>query len=296
MGKKLRSAVVGVGYLGTFHAQKHKNNSLVDFKGVFDVYAPQAQKVAESLGVKAYTQLQSLVGEVDLVTVASTTQSHFEICEFLLNSGIHVNVEKPITAEVHQAEKLIALAKKNNLKLSVGHIERFNPVFKKWNELKSKTPKFMELYRMGPFKERGTDVSVLHDLMIHDMDLVSSLNVGELKKVQVEGQIVKSKTHDWAVAFLEYSSGFNCMIKASRVSPVVRREIWADEWFLNLGQIELEKLTTSEKISIDKVDALQVETDLFIDSVRNNTTAPVSGEAGLLALINVEKVYQALCK
>jgi predicted dehydrogenase len=301
--KKLKSAVVGVGYLGNFHAQKHKNNPHVDLVGVFDAFDVQAQKVAQSLNVKAFAKLNDLVGQVDLVTVATSTQSHFEVCEFLLQNGIHVNVEKPITAEIHQAEKILALAKKNKLKLGVGHIERFNPVFTKWKELNSQMPSYLELYRMGPYKARGADVSVLHDLMIHDLDLVLSLNPGELKSFHVEGQKVKSTSCDWALAHLEFSSGLKCMIKVSRVSPLTRREIWiaekAHQWFLNLGQLELEKLTPqdkidepflSEKVQIPKVDALQLETDAFIDAIRCDQPVVISGEDGLAALVLVEKL------
>jgi predicted dehydrogenase len=305
--KKLTSAVVGVGYLGNFHAQKHKNNPHVDLLGVYDVFAPQAQKVAQSLNVQAFTKLDELIGKVDLVTVATSTQSHYEVCEFLLKNGIHVNVEKPITAEIHQAEKLLALAKKNNLKLSVGHIERFNPVFTKWRELSFQKPAYLELYRMGPYKARGADVSVLHDLMIHDLDLVLSLNPGELKSFHLEGQKLKSPSCDWALANLEFASGLQCMIKVSRVAPITRREIWVAEkvaektnqWFLNLGQLELEKLTPqdntempflSEKIQIAKVDALQLETDAFVDAVRADQPVVISGEDGLAALVLVEKL------
>jgi predicted dehydrogenase len=304
--KKLRSAVVGVGYLGNFHAQKHKNNPHVELMGVFDVFESQAQKVAQSLGVKAFSHLKDLIGQVDLVTVATSTQSHFEVCEFLLQNRIHVNVEKPITAEIHQAEKILALAKKNNLKLGVGHIERFNPVFNKWRELSSQKPVYLELYRMGPYKVRGADVSVLHDLMIHDLDLVLSLNPGELKSFHLEGQKLKSKTCDWALAHLEFASGLKAMIKVSRVAPLTRREIWVaektDQWFLNLGALELEKLTPqdkpdepflNEKIQITKVDALQLETDAFIDAVRGDRPVVVSGEDGLAALVLVEKLLSS---
>lgn len=303
---KLRSAVIGVGYLGNFHAQKYKNNPNVNLVGVFDVFQPQSEKIAANLGVKAFKHLNEIIGQVDLVTVASSTQSHFEVCEFLLQNKIHVNVEKPITAEIHQAEKLLALAKKNNLKLSVGHVERFNPVFCKYKELSSEKPVYLEMYRMGPYKARGADVSVLHDLMIHDIDLVLSLGAGELKSFHVEGQKVKSSTCDWAVAHLEFNSGLKCMIKSSRVAPLTRREVWgADskhQWLLNLGNLELEKLTPqnnndepfiSEKIQIAKVDALQLETDAFVDAVRGDKPVVIAGEDGLQALVLVEKLLQS---
>jgi predicted dehydrogenase len=301
--KKLRSAVVGVGYLGNFHAQKYKNNSHVELVGVYDLFKDQSQKVAENLKVKVFSNLNDLVGQVDLVTVATSTQSHFEVCEFLLKNGIHVNVEKPITAEIHQAEKILALAKKNGLKLGVGHVERFNPVFNKWKELSTQKPVYLELYRMGPYKSRGADVSVLHDLMIHDLDLVLSLKPGEVSSFHIEGQKLKSTTCDWAIAHLSFTSGLRCMIKVSRVSPLSRREIWiaekTNQWLLNLGQLELEKLSPqdnlqepifNEKIQITKVDALQLETDSFIDAVLNDRPLTVTGDDGLAALVYVEKL------
>src|SRR5690606_23223629 len=139
----------------------------------------QADKIAAELGVKSFHRPEDLIGQVDLVTVAASTLSHYDVAKTFLENGVHVNVEKPITATVPQAEELIALAQKKNLKLAVGHIERFNPSV---NELRKhiKNPRTIELIRTAPYKARGADVSVLHDLMIHDMDLLFWLSGSEI--------------------------------------------------------------------------------------------------------------------
>jgi predicted dehydrogenase len=304
--KKLRAAVVGVGYLGNFHAQKYKNNPQVELVGVFDVNQAQAKKIATDLQVGVFEKLSDLPGRVDLVTVASSTQSHFEVAEFLINNGIHVNVEKPITAHSDQAKKLIQLAKEKKVTLTVGHIERFNPAFLKWKEIKG-TPRYMEFERMGPFKARGADVSVIHDLMIHDIDLLLSLKPGPLKSIQAQGAKVLSQTFDWAVVWLGFESGLKVCLKASRVSPTPARLARSydaeSQWTIYLGSNEVEQVRfgnsaetpmVPEKVSTEKVDGLQQETNAFIDAVLNNKAPFITGEDGLAALELVERICSEL--
>lgn len=301
--KKLRAAVVGVGYLGTFHAQKYQKNPHVDLVGVFDRDPVQAEKVAKTLEVGVFDKLEDLGGKVDLVTVATSTQSHFEVADFLLRSGIHVNVEKPITAESGQAQGLIALARENKLKLTVGHIERFNPAFLKWRSMTKMTPYYLEFERMGPFKARGADVSVIHDLMIHDIDLLLSLKPGPIVDLQVQGARVLSKTIDWAAVWLSFASGLKVCMKASRVSPnpirVMKSYDGSAQWTVSLGNGELERVSfqgnietplSVEKISVDKVDGLQTETDIFVDTVLHDKEPVISGEDGYAALELAERI------
>lgn len=304
--KKLRAAVAGVGYLGTYHAQKYKNCSEAELIGVFDGNIDQAQKVAENLQVKVFQKLEELVGQVDVVTVAVSTQSHFEIAEFLIKNGIHVNIEKPITSTVAQAEHLLRLAREKNVHLTVGHIERFNPAFVKWQEVKQKT-KLLEFERLGPFKARGADVSVIHDLMIHDIDLLLSLNPGPIKTLRAAGDIHLSLTTDWAVVWIEFESGLRATLKASRVYPIPTRFMRAYEnethWTVYLNNGELQKVQFNgtkddalvvETIPTGKVDALQVETDSFVHSVLHNKPQLVTGEDGLAALVLVERICNDL--
>jgi predicted dehydrogenase len=304
--KKLRAAVAGVGYLGTFHAQKYKNNQNVELVGVFDVNREQSEKVASSLGVGVFEKITDLLGKVDIVTIAASTQSHYEVAEYLLQNSIHVNVEKPMTVDSFQAARLISLAKEKNLKLTVGHIERFNPAYLKWRSMCGNSL-YLEFERIGPYKGRGADVSVIHDLMIHDLDLLLSLNPGPLASLEVKGEKVLSATFDWAMVLLCFTSGLKVYFKASRVSSIGSRVIRSFEeeahWIVNLGSGELEMLTfsagaeiplVSSKIVTDKVDALQCETDQFVDAVLNNRVPLIRGEDGMAALELVERIYSEL--
>ncbi|AFY01181.1 Gfo/Idh/MocA family protein [Bdellovibrio bacteriovorus] len=306
MSKKLRGAVVGVGYLGNFHAQKYKNNPNVELVGVCDHFPAQADKIAAQLGVKSFHKPQDLIGEVDLVTIAASTMSHFELAKMFLENGIHVNVEKPITATVPQAEELLALAAKKNLKVAVGHIERFNPAI---NDLQKhlKNPKFIELNRMAPYNKRGSDVSVLHDLMIHDMDLLFWLTGSEIESMVASGTKLISKHLDTASASFKMKNGVHVVINVSRVSPVAQRSIRVLQddctLFAQTGTLEIEKVVpgaggdefiSASKWSVEKADALQRETDAFIDCVLNDKQPVVTGLDGLKALKAIEDVQRMI--
>lgn len=306
MTKKLRGAVVGVGYLGNFHAQKYQNNPNVELVGVCDAFPAQADKIATALGVKAYHNPQDLIGQVDLVTIAASTLSHYEIAKLFLNNGVHVNVEKPITATVPQAEELVALAQKNNLKLAVGHIERFNPSvieFKKH----LKNPTTIELIRTAPYKSRGADVSVLHDLMIHDLDMLLWLTGSDIESMTASGTKLVSKELDTASLTVKMKNGVHGIITVSRVATNAQRSVRATQpdctLFALTGTHELEKvekgpsgdeLVKVTKWTVTKEDALQKETDAFIDAVLNNKNPVVTGLDGLRALKAIEDVQRLI--
>lgn len=310
MSKKLRGAVVGVGYLGTFHAQKYKNNPNVVLVGVCDHSPAQADKVAAELGVSAIHKAEDLVGQVDLVSIAANTLNHFELAKLYLSNGIHVNVEKPITATVEQAQELLAIAAAKNVKLAVGHIERFNPSI---NELKKhmKNVRVIELTRLANYKARGADVSVLHDLMIHDIDLMYWLSGSDVESFDAAGMKLISPELDTGTATFKMKNGITVIIQVSRVSPIAQRSIRVIQddgiLFANTGIHELEKVsagngaTSTEPIrvtkwTVSKEDALQKETDAFINAVLNNTDCTVTGLDGLKALKTVEDVVQMIEK
>jgi len=307
--KKLKAAVVGVGYLGRFHAQKYKAHPQVELVGVYDLNKEQAHKVADELQVTCFNQLEDIYGKIDIATIACSTQGHYEVAEKLLRNKIHLNIEKPITAELDQAKKLIHLAQENQVKLSVGHIERFNPAFVKWQKRRGNSIKYIEFERMGPFKLRGSDVSVLHDLMIHDLDLLLSMNPGVLSSVEACGACCKSKSFDWASVWLTFGNRLRVHLKASRVHPVatrVMRVYEADgQWTLNLNHGTIEHVTFGEGtqtslkedgISTEKVDALQKETEEFVAAVLQNRTPMITGEDGLAALSLVERIHFELSR
>lgn len=307
MNKKLRGAVVGVGYLGQFHAQKYANCPDVELIGVCDAFPEQADKIAANMEVQSFHKPQELIGKVDVVTIAASTLSHFELAELFLKNGIHVNVEKPITATVPQAEILVKLAKENNLKLAVGHIERFNPSV---IEIKKniKGLKFLELTRMAPYKERGADVSVLHDLMIHDIDMLYNLTGSAIKSMTASGSKLISPELDVASVSMVMESGVHALINVSRIATNTVRSVRVVQegstLFANTGTHELEKVekgTAEEPIRItkwtlEKADALQAETDAFIKAVLNNEEPVVTGVDGLRALKTIEEIEKLIGK
>ena len=204
MSKSLRAAVIGVGYLGRFHAQKYAALPNVELVGVVDPDPARAAAVAKELGTAAFASHAELAGTVDLVSIASTTESHYRIARDCLAAGLHVLVEKPITVTVAEADELIALAAAGKLMLQVGHLERYNPA---WLAVRDKigTPLFIEAHRMAPFKPRGTDVSVVLDLMIHDLDLILPLVQSPVADLRASGVAVLTEGIDIANARIEFA-------------------------------------------------------------------------------------------
>lgn len=306
----MRAAVVGVGHLGRFHAQKYKTLPQVDFIGVCDANASRCAEVAKELGVQSFTQLHELVGRVDAVTVAATTSAHFEICKFLLENNIHVHVEKPITTTSAEGKILCEIAKKRDLRLQVGHVERFNPALIA-AQAKLKKPLFIECHRLAPFKPRGVDINVVLDLMIHDLDLILHLVKSDPVRVDAVGAPVITKTFDIANARIEFASGTVANVTSSRVSLNTQRKfrVFQESQYLSLdfgsGEVRLTTKTgdwqpdapppiESEAWSLEKGDALLAETSAFVDSVVNHKPCVVTGEDGVKALSLAEQIIDSI--
>jgi predicted dehydrogenase len=226
MSTPLRAAVIGVGYLGRFHAQKYASLPDVELVGVVDAHPETARRVAKELGVAAFTDYRELLdaGRVDLVSVASTTETHHAVARDCLAAGVHVLAEKPITVTVAQADELVALADAKKLVLQVGHLERFNPA---WLAVKDKItrPVFIEAHRMAPFKARGIDVSVVLDLMIHDLDLILPLVGSPVADLRASGVSVLTDGIDIANARIEFANGCVANLTASRTSTASLRRL-----------------------------------------------------------------------
>lgn len=305
--QKLRAAVVGVGYLGNFHAQKYKSleskpECNVQLVGVCDLNEAQLKKVSTDLGVKAFSKPEELIGQVDAVTIATITPTHYELCRYFLNQGLHVNVEKPICLKSAEAQELVTLANRNGLTLCVGHSERFNPAFR---ELKTvlQRPRFLEFNRYAPFKLRGSDVSVLHDLMIHDLDLMLSMDQTRCRLVTAQAGKMVTNTYDWCSATFEFESGLKAQVNSSRLSKEMTRSIRAIDanhiWVANLqtGELEQTKVSdnpenpvTFEVRNAGRGDNLLTETESFLLSIQGKPVSAVRGEDGLKALELVEKI------
>jgi len=304
--KKLRGAVIGVGYLGTFHAQKIAANSKSELVAVFDHSPDQSKKIADSLKTKSIQNLEDLSKDVDFVTIAASTQAHYELADFFLSKKIPVLVEKPIAATAELGLKLSELADKNKVIFSVGHIERFNPAYEYLKQNFSDT-KYLELNRLAPFRLRGSDVSVLHDLMIHDMDLVQFIFKQKIKSHMISGHNLIRKTIDDVSLRIELESGTQITIQNSRLSPQIVRNYRAVQknctLSVNTATLEgeflysdpsNENLMRTEKIQIPKVDALGLEIDHFISAVCGEKKVAITGFEATTALQYIEKFIQEL--
>lgn len=292
--------MIGVGYLGKFHAQKFAQIPGSNLVAVVDVDDAAGQRVASELGVEAIGDYRSLLGAVDAVSVVVPTPAHFEIAEAFLDSGVHVLVEKPITETVAQAARLVEIAKARGVTLQVGHLERFNPAVRAL-ESRLHNPRFVESVRIAPYQVRGTDVDVVLDLMIHDIDLIQFIAGSPIDRVEAVGAAVITDKPDVANARIRFESGCIANVTASRTSLKVERKIrifqQACYFSADLHQKSVSVYQKSEgatgplglPISIEQLvcddgDALRLEIEAFLIAVRDGTPPLVSGADGQQAL------------
>jgi predicted dehydrogenase len=295
----LLAGVVGVGHLGKFHAEKYHAIEDVHLLGVADISRKRAEALAGRLGVEAMTDYRDLIGRVDLVSVVVPTQEHFAVAKAFLEAGIHVLLEKPVTRTLEEADALIELARKKNLVLQVGHLERFNPAFKASGP-HTQPPLFIEANRISPFPERGTDVDVVLDLMIHDIDLVLHLVGQRPRWIHAVGVPVVTSKVDIANVRMEFESGCVANLTASRISTKTERRVRLFQrdayWSIDFGQRQvmvarrvmkagegLPRIET-QQLDVPLFDALEHEIRSFIGAVRDNSPAVVDGQAGREAL------------
>jgi predicted dehydrogenase len=222
--RELKAAVVGVGRLGSLHAAKYAALPGVRLTHVVDIDAGRAERVGRVTGARALTDYRGLLGSVDLVSIATPTITHLEIAACLLGGGIDVLVEKPMTATLEEARQLAALARESDRILQVGHLERFNPAVVRSRPF-IKGPKFIECHRLAPFTERGTDVDVIFDLMVHDLDVILSITNAEVASVEAVGVAVLTERVDIANARLRFGDGMIANLVTSRVSQKRERKI-----------------------------------------------------------------------
>jgi predicted dehydrogenase len=302
----LRTAVIGVGYLGRFHAQKYAQIAGSTLVAVVDANTEACAKVAAELGTKAVSDYRELFGAVDAVSLAVPTPLHHAIgCE-LLKNGIDVLIEKPIATSVAEARELVDLARANGRILQVGHLERFNPAVLAAAE-RLQTPRFVESHRLAPFKQRGTDVSVVLDLMIHDIDLIQELVGTPIEHIDAVGATVFSGEIDIVNARLRFKGGCVVNTTASRISLKQERKIriFQDDAYLSVDMqqkiltvirkkdaapVESPAQVSIEEQNFDQGDALLAEIEAFLKAVRERSTPVVTGEDGLRALETAMKI------
>ena len=310
----LRVGVVGAGYLGTIHSRLLAQNSEVSWSRVFDTDKEKAQAVAEQFGGLSASDLKQVIDESDALLVVSATSSHYAVAKQALEAGKHVFLEKPITTTVAEGEELVALAKAKKLVIQVGHVERFSRAFRSLGT-DYPHPKFIEAHRLAQFKPRGTDVAVVLDLMIHDLDLILKL-MGEFPThIEASGVAVISEAADIANARLTFPSGGVANVTASRISanPMRKLRMFSEDSYISLdfakcevqqfrlahadeasqpGTMllgEIEKGAVKRKIlmgapSAPEGNAIDMEQKAFFNAILTNTESPVTGQDGLNAL------------
>ena len=308
---KLRAAVVGVGYLGRFHAQKYRALDDVELVGVCDLDEAAGRSVADGVRARYFADYRKLAGLVDAVTIAASTSAHFELAKFFLEHDVHVLVEKPMTRTSREAAELNEIAARRGLKLQVGHVERFNPALLSAREGLTSV-RFIECHRLAPFKGRGADVNVVLDLMIHDLDVILSLVGARPVNVSAVGIPVLTDDVDIANARIEFANSAIANVTASRASTSAQRmvRVFQPNQYvaIDFGGGEVRRVTRtgspsegmaalkSESWNLEKGDALLAETRSFVDAIVQDKPCEVSGEDGFAALALAEQIVAEIEK
>ena len=310
--KKPKIGVVGAGHLGKHHIKHLSNHKGVDFVGVFDTNEDSLKNICDEFSVKPLQSLEELISLCEAVNIVTPTNTHFDIARKFLNQKKDVFIEKPLTNTVEEALSLINLAKTNECIIQVGHIERFNPTINKLKELVD-NPHYIEIERLAPFQARGTEVPVVLDLMVHDIDLILEMVNSPLESIQASGAKMMSNTIDLAHAHIKFQNGVVANLKSSRIAQNYVRKIrtYQKNFYsitdLMIPQIELYGLEHhnmfSEKLKSQKVetntglktlyyekfvpenkDALLEEINDFIHCINTRSKPNVDGQAGANAL------------
>lgn len=322
-----RVGIAGVGKFGKNHTRILSKNENCEFIGLYDIDSKRANEIGEKYKTAVYKDYDQLLAKIDILIIVVTTISHYELAKKALENGIHVFIEKPITAKLRQAKELVQLADEKGLKIQVGHIERFNPVVLEIED-KIKDPIFIECHRIAPFTPRGTDVPVVLELMIHDIDLILSFVHNKVKNISASGSSVMTKKIDIANARIEFENGAVANVTSSRISLKRSRKLrffQKDSYFsldfqskkvkcvkkskklykvmpkIMLGKyegidiedvVDIKNIDSSEQMK----DSLTIELESFIKAVEEDTKPIVDGKAGARALEIALKIVEEINK
>ena len=323
----MKISIIGAGYLGNFHCKLLKQNQQVDFVGLFDANSERAKQISQEYNVKSFATVEETVLKSDAVFIVVPTVHHFEIAKLCLENGKHCFIEKPVTSTASEAKQLVEIAKQNpKLKIKIGHIERFNPAMKEASKY-DLNPMFIEAHRLSQFRPRATDISVVHDLMIHDIDLALWLVKSKIKTISANGISVITNTVDIANARLCFENGAVANLTASRLSATPLRKIRFFQKFsyvaADLSKPDLEVFRLSkegennpnavpasmlgaidnlsddmkivfEKPEIIPTNAMEEEQKSFISSILNDTVPLVTLKEGALALEVAEEIMKQI--
>ena len=305
--KKILYGIIGVGHLGNFHTQQSLKIPAFNLIGVYDTNKVRGGEIASKYKVKYYANIQSLLKKCDAVSIVTPAIYHYKMAVLALQNNCHIFIEKPFTTNIQDAQNIMALAKQNHRLVQIGHIEQFNPVFQKFLSYKPK-PLFIEAERLAPFNKRGTDVDVVLDLMIHDLDLVLSLLDSKLKRVAANGVKILSQSYDLVNARLEFESGSIVNLTASRLSikPMRKLRVFESNVYSSLDLHNLSisryfalkqssnnknvifeyknKAVTKKIIPIEPQNALYEELNSFSESISSQRPIIVDGHKGIETL------------
>ena len=322
--KKLKVGVIGTGHLGKLHTKMFKSIDNCELVGIYDSIPEQAKAVSAEFSIQSTASIEDLLKQVDAVSIAATTTAHYELAKKCFEFGVHVFIEKPITTTIKEAEELVEISEKKNLNLQVGHIERFNPALVSMEKYIDE-PKFIQTDRLAQFNPRGTDVAVVLDLMIHDIDIILSLVKSDVVDVQANGVAVVSDHLDIANARLQFANGAVANVTASRISQkklrkmrifqkdsyialdfvtgvaesyrLVAPDAEVGSSLISFGEIgvgDKRKKLVYEQPEQKELNALQYELQLFVNSIINKTKPVVSGIDGLRALKVAQIIIQKI--
>lgn len=303
----LRAGVIGVGHLGRFHAQKYASIEGVELAGVYDIAPERAKLIAEECRTKAFNTIAELLDSVDIVSIATPATNHHSAAKEALQKGVHCLIEKPFTRTVDEAKDLMETAEKSGAKIQIGHLERFNTVMSGSAGL-FKDPRFIECQRLAPFTARSTDINVILDLMIHDIDLLLGIVKSPICDIDAIGVPVLTDKVDIAHAKIEFANGVMANLTASRISQKVFRKMRLFQRYsyvgldFQKGDVEVfERVNKNGTYSIEgktmplgSTDALKKEIESFIASVRDNIPVAVSAQDALTALETAHKIIDKI--
>ena len=316
----LRIGVLGVGHLGKFHLNNWKTISGVRLEGFYDPNDATSEAVETKYQLKRYDDPDSLIDVCDAVDIVAPTTYHFELCEKALRKGKHVFVEKPLADNMDQARALVKLAREANVKFQVGHVERFNPAFLSLKGMKL-NPMFIEVHRLSQFNPRGTEVSVILDLMIHDIDIILSIVKSDVKNISASGVAVMTDTPDLANVRIEFNNGCVANLTSSRISMKKMRKMRFFQKDSYIGIDFLEKKTEIIRLKSDndkdvfsfeidtphgkksivianpdipEANAIKLELEAFRNAILDNKPTPVTVVDGLMAMDVAHQILQKI--
>ena len=318
---QVRIGVIGVGHLGQHHVKHYKTLDNVELIGVFDIDRERSSEISKKFDVKVFDNLNSILEKVDALSIVTNTEHHFKIAEKCLKSKRHVFIEKPITAMIEEADKLLSMAEQNKVLIQVGHIERLNPALLALNKYDIK-PKFIEIQRLAPYTSRGTDVPVVLDKMIHDIDILLSLVKVPIKKIQATGLSILTDSIDIAHARMRFEDGTVASVMSSRIArdevrkiKIFQKDLYATLDLL-IGSTEVYEVVNDEtskykmtipfdykgntkligyhKPDLSKGDPLRMELENFILSIQGKQQPIVSGKDGRDALEVAIKIQEMI--